>query len=1277
MAELKEFKLSEFDASEHVSKYIEASAGTGKTYTIQKLVRQLLEKNAGSPSLKGDKLARILIVTYTEKAAGELKDRIRKEIAGMNADRAKIGAKKIEADIDSAPIFTIHSFCQNTLEEFAFTAQKPSSLSLAGDGELQDFIDLYIRDVLEKDEKFKFLFKFGSESFIENLKKDMAAAIGKYYLDESGNEDENIVALSKGEHDISSFGDDFSFDEETTPYDIVFQCISEKPEFKEKLRELELLAEEKGEKVEEFKQDLEKNLSNSMMNFNGNSFQARRLEKYGEKVVEVFNYFRNEKNSFPDGYDYCFSVFCATHLNPLYLAWQAEKAARKIQTYDDMIRSVREAVCQKDSPLTRELRKKYDVAIIDEFQDTNQRQWDIFRKVFKDSPSHHLIVVGDPKQSIYAFQGADVNVYKNAVSEIGHEHGNNIRQNYRSTNEMIEACNLLFGEKDEFDAKAGGKIETDDGEASKIKFFSENDFDFTRSNVPADSKNQKRSAEFDGKNVEPFWIVGKIGKIGKIGNGENDETGEKETGEANEKEENVSSEDFARIAAEQIIECCTFDENGKTRLQIHDKEQSTDENKVLRSVSFKDFAVLARTSSEMEDIEYEMQRMGIPFTRYKDKNLFAGRECAHWISVLAAVSAPDFTGQNRKILSEALFSPFFGVALENVTDERYDSPICDEREVLFEWHELSVKRQWAKLIESIFERSGIEERLSKLENLQSLSKYRQIGNYMADYLYKNDCTVDDAKKHLQRLHAYSESAEDDGNLVERGTDFDSVQVMTIHASKGLEFPVVICVAGFKDKVPPMHLPKVYFYHEKEENQGGDSQNFKAKLSFSADAKAKMDEEEASEQQRLYYVAYTRASSLMILPFYENFKTFTDLKKNFVSFIKNKKFFKNDFSLNQKPNYKELNARVQEILAKKRDKDSESMSEENQRKNLKNLASEIPGLLLKKHSYSTLAHRKQDSQGEENDLSAESGGRPEKDGGSNSNQKDADKVFIKQFDAGGKQINSNQNETENLKPSVSRKDYPRGAKLGNAIHEIFEKIDFTEVNSLELKDFAEKIKPLVIKKFEKFSFKIEENDGEKDGKHWIWQTACIVWNTLRAKLPEIAGSCGEFSGKFFSLNEIPFTSRASEAEFNMNPETAAGDLLKRYCNGFIDLIFMRKVEVGGEEREVYSVLDWKTDTLKNENSDDGTEDYADSALLKNHTDENYSIQRVLYSYCLVKWLSENFGKSEEEIFKNHFGGIYYVYVRGCESGTSNGIYAHTWENWQDLESAFRKIRDELM
>ena len=1132
---------TEFNAKDNTplkgqSIYIKASAGTGKTYNIQKIVRQLLERK-DVPQLE-----KILIVTFTEKAAGELRDRIRKELTGF------------DVDVDNAPIYTIHSFCQKTLEEFAFTANKPASLELIDEKEISDFIDRAIRDGLENDENFRteliplFENAENKDSFIESLKDDLKQAVARYYPDEK------IVELDANSDSIY-----LKYEGKKEQKDYTFEDC----DF--------LLEKEESGNYDEVKKDITRVFTGKDA-----ANHKKNIEKYKK------------------------ARFYGNILKSLYQAWQLEKSQNKQQSFNDMIRNVREAVCEKNSTLKKELQKKYDVAIIDEFQDTNQQQWDIFREVFKND-SHSLIVVGDPKQSIYAFQGADVNVYENAIGTF--ENGYKLSHNYRSTDQMIEACNRLF-EQD---------------------FFKGSDITFFRSEPPEAPGDKTLNATFDGKEIKPFWIC----------NSEKEE--KNEDGSVKKSEVPISAEDFAKLAVEKIVDCCTYDKNGKTRLQVYEKKE-----KNFRNVSFKDFAVLAKTSSEMENIENAMKDSGIPFLRYKDKNLFRGIECKHWISLINAIASPDFTGHNRAFLSEALFTRFFDIPIENVTDEKYDSPTCDERKALIEWQMLAEDRKWAKLLESIFEKTQIEKRLSGLDNLQTLSKFRQIGEYIVEYLYKNDSSLDGVSRHLSRLVARTEGPDDEGSLVARGTDFDCVQLMTIHASKGLEFPVVIAAGGFKQR--NNQIPQVYLYHEEKKDDEGKPVGKYAKLSFSENGKEKMKNEEEIEWQRLFYVAYTRASSLMILPNYEKSrsgdkridnvftKTITTSLSAFMQNDANKKLYEN-FIFSEENNRK-LSKEVQEILKHKKEKESDGTTEDSQKEVFTELK-DAKNRLLKKNSYSSLGHKK-----------------------IGLNEYVSDRYKPKEDD------DENLEETSELSDSDYLKGYPRGSKLGLALHSIFEKIDFETAlpiasasSGKRISDYEElctdsDVKALIEDSFSEQGLKIDEEDS----KNWRKNTAQIVWNTLSARFKELTG---EKEGEAFSLREILLKDRTSEVEFNFMPEEfSSAPEIRNYFNGFIDLLFVRNVD----GKEVYSLLDWKSDTLP---------DYSESETAK-HSVEKYSIQMVLYSYCLVKWL-KTFPKYSSmdynEIYKNHFGGIYYVYLRGTKAGTDNGIFAQKWENWKMLNTIF--------
>ena len=1177
------FNLADFSSSNRKSMFIEASAGTGKTFTITGIVEKLVTE-AKIP------LGKILIVTYTEKAVGELKDRIR----AMLSNRSDC-----TADVDNAPIYTIHSFCQKTLDEFAFTAEQPFSLSLVSDSELDTFLDRWIRDKLSKNAEFEELYRASEKpsSIINKVKKDLSAAVEKYYLKLNAEEDSQIISLE--DKYCIEINDQLityeTFNKIASPSCIedmfALQGFEENWNF--------LLANKNAKRASEFIQDIEDNIKNNhKFTFNGRSFQARLL---GNEITEAFNFLKSVKELKLEVTDNSRAEELFTHiLKDLYLAWQEEKNKNKQQSYNDMIRNVREAVCNKRLELKKKLQEKYTYAIIDEFQDTNKRQWDIFSRVFMEDDQHTIIVVGDPKQSIYSFQGADVNVYEEAIkqiAELSKDSAYSLTTNWRSTDLMVQSCNALFNE-----AKIGNSSFTPSNPSGKIK-----------------------NALFDGKEIKPFWIAQSA-------------TGEK-----------IDENDFARLAVKKIVECCTFGPDNKSRLQIFDKDKKT-----YRNVSFHDFAILGRTGSELEPIEEEMRKAGLPYTRYKDTGLFRGLECAHWVALLNAIAADNFSGHNRSILNEVLYTKFFNIPLAQIKDEEFDSPACEERQKLISWQHLAQKKQWAKLLEAIFKDSKLEEKLSRLDSLTSLSKFHQIGNYIVEYLYKTDCSLEEMSKKLSRLSNNEEETSDDESIIAKMTDFDCVQLMTIHASKGLEFPVVIGVAGFKQK--NNQIPNAFIFHD---DKG------MAKLNFSAYGKARAEKEENKERERLFYVAYTRASSLMILPNYikwdasdeKNLYAFLDLSfQKFMKNTENSRFWEScptetsAEEVSEEKLQNELKAQVQKILnhsEKELEIDSPEEKEE-QKKQLYSFAKKIPELLLKNHSYVSLSH------GQKEDYTTDIAGRLDKENLPSEN------TSLAAFDLSGRQIECHYLPEE--KAQLIADAYPKGTKLGIAVHEVFERADFVHSGSFaSLKEALadSQLQSLVDSCFEKQSFIIDENDSQK----WRAQTISFLWNTVTAQLPEIIG--GRQGQKNFQLKELTSSSRIAEAEFNLNP--AENSLLKNYCNGFIDLIFLRKIE----GQEVYSVLDWKSDTLE-------AEDYSNAEKLKNHTDEKYAIQRVLYSYSLVRWLNHFYpNESLQETYDNHFGGIYYVYIRGCKSASANGIYAHTWENWQELETRFNGIYEKLI
>ncbi|MBD5391874.1 UvrD-helicase domain-containing protein, partial [bacterium] len=982
--------------------------------------------------------------------APELKDKIDREIE----------------QIEAAPIFTIHSFCQKILGENAIYSNYSQNLNQIDEDKAIDvFVNKYMRDVLAKDSADKKIFMFlhenasGAANANNRPFQEVATeALKKYYLDKNGNENSDIISL-----DVLS---------------------------------------------------------------------------------------PTEESECADAKDYakCMRYMVTKHLKNMYLAWQQEKKDKNMQTYGDMIKIVHDAIADNTSGLLLKLKETYKYAIIDEFQDTNQLQWNIFRQIFTTDDEHHITIVGDPKQSIFSFQGADPAVYNIAKEYIIAHRGAdmNLGTNYRSSAPVIDAINLLSTSTsfcgyapDEYqDSKAADKIQP---------------------------------ATLFGTEEKPVHIID-------------------------------TSFPAEQMIVSKIIEYCTPGADNKTALQIWNKDK-----KEYRNATFDDFTIIVRSRYDATDLIAQMKTAGIPVMWHKEDTLFSNKEATDWIAILSAIAAPDFNSSNRYILRAALKTAFFDVHMDEINNEKFDDILCNERQILTKWRNLATKRQYPQLLNAIFEDSGLATRLASYDKIQSLAKYNQIGNFILDCLISKHNSIATVIKTLKQNKA-KDSDNDEKTSVEKATDSPSVKAITIHSAKGLEFPVVFYLLKANGK-------KAKFVRVQHDNG-------RTVLNIAFDRESKDSE---SEWRALQYVAITRTSSLLFLigdPKIIN--NFTELQISHP-----------DLFLREMDVIKYTSAAG--ILTHANGDDAPTK---------KPGQIQLSNKKLYKHSYTSLSHHNTDSGENPNDFSSDGpAGRIDKEQDTDyPSQPD----IIAQFDSdSGVSICDNMYDV-NMVQSVSDNKTPeRGKTYGTIIHEIFEKIDF---HSFETNDASKCTDELI---------KVIDRCCQKYGvKYSTDIIISFITNTMTANLPEIMG--GHATGNRFQLSNLAEQDKKSEIEFNMRPDM--GKNLLNYCNGFIDLLFVR--EINGNK--VYSILDWKTDLFD-------APKYVDYQYLKSHTDEQYAIQRVLYSYCLIQWLKLFYpDKSESEIFNDHFGGIYYVYVRGCAGGTGNGIYAHTWKNFETLQKSFDGI-----
>jgi exodeoxyribonuclease V beta subunit len=607
----------------------------------------------------------------------------------------------------------------------------------------------------------------------------------------------------------------------------------------------------------------------------------------------------------------------------------------------------------------------------------------------------------------------------------------------------------------------------------------------------------------------------------------------------------------------------------------------------------------------------------IPFIKYKDRNLFASRECEEWISVFRALDVDDFNGENDRLLSALFLTDFFNAG-NSQNSKRRD----DIGKIVMGWRKLASEGKYAEMLEAIYDQSDIQETLHNVKSIQSLGLIRQLGDYCIDYLYKKNTSIDSLIDHLiQRRSSDNNAGDDEGTLVEKSSDFDAVQMLTMHSAKGLEFPVVIPLYGLHGY---RNMNSVVVFHDKGA----------LCLGFDTYAKSMKNEECLQEWNRLFYVALTRATSLLILPVYDNIneknKDDTLKKKGYDCIVQAFKPVQN--SLNgfweelkvADRSDKEWRDSLKAILSRSKEQEGQNGGQTQQKIVIGGINAALPTKIRRQHSYSSLTHHGSSSATLDN-------GRPV-EGTAQEAPEETDEDIVQ------------------MQASSEPESYPRGASLGNALHNTLEAI----CNGEEGLSFGAFSQPLVenladndaLYELIDSKFKDEGLQAKKPEiyQDWIQYSGKIIWNTLQAKLE------GDFH-----LYKLQPGDAVAEMEYDMDASERKNmpTDFEAYCKGFMDLVFRRG--------DVYYIIDWKSDYL----------DSYDDKRIQARVDEAYFVQRILYPYVLIKWLAKILGKSEEEVFSQNFGGMYYVFLRGTRKDSDQGTHYYQWKSFKELKDEFHE------
>jgi exodeoxyribonuclease V beta subunit len=496
---------------------------------------------------------------------------------------------------------------------------------------------------------------------------------------------------------------------------------------------------------------------------------------------------------------------------------EREKREQGQIDYDDMLAWMWRAIeGPRGAAILAALRARFRYALIDEFQDTDDLQWKILRRVFVESGRQSfLYVVGDPKQAIYAFRGADVFSYLQARRELAARDAETVplTRNFRSTADLIEAANLIL------DRKAGSPIFTGTIEYDR----------------PAKCGRPELRATDSTGPIKPITILQYAPAAGR--------------GSAARMRAAIGR----RIASTLHRILC----DERYRITIADRGEKP------RRVEANDVYILTRSGAESLEIGGYLRERGVPFAFYKQDGLFQTNEASDIVDVLSAIAEPARHSRRLK----AWMSPFFAVPfaqLAQIGELAPDHPLIER---LFEWKVLADEERFVELFDHLLHQSGLVDRELFLSNSErELTNYLHIFEILLQEALRERLSI---REIIARLQSYIAEAAlppgADSNVQRIESERRAVQVMTVHMSKGLEADVVFLFGGTGR---PPDLAPVAIYH------AGDARRLAIGKGAKDSARDAIKSEDEQESQRLIYVALTRARVKLYLPFLPTGSTLT-------------------------------------------------------------------------------------------------------------------------------------------------------------------------------------------------------------------------------------------------------------------------------------------------------------------------------------------------------------------------------------------------------------------
>lgn len=855
----------------HGSRLIEASAGTGKTWTIAALYLRLVlghdrRKGAGAEATAFHRPllpAEILVMTFTRAATKELSDRIRARLieaarcfrgddtpavhdtllADLLADYPE-PAERTQAAwrlamaaeaMDDAAVFTIDAWCQRMLREHAFDSGNPFDEELAADersllvdaaqdywrqqcyplsGDRLDFVLNLWPDVHALHEEVREL--VGQPLQTEDLEEALGECIGRVMEKRR----EALGTLSTGWVKNAPAMKAW-IDEELAPK----ACDWDRRKLQSRYYSgwfdaLAVWANDPLGQTLELSPSARHRLSpEGMLEARKPDAPALALPKQFKALAALFAAY----DALPDP-NVAIRIHAATRV-----ARRLSVLKRQARSFGfaDMLERLDQALSGPHGSRLRErILTQYPVALIDEFQDTSPLQYRLFDALYRtahNDPRTALLLIGDPKQSIYGFRGADIYSYLQARRATTGRHYV-LGTNYRSTEPLVEAVNHWFERaENQVEVQVPELPDADDGAPPGGAFLfrtgTTNDLPFGR--VGANGRQ------------EVFHTL--AGPVPAVSIHHDLEL----------RSATVVRRLFAARCAEQIV---AWLNDGKAGFR-----QGEDLFKRLRPA---DIAVLVRTGKEAAAVRRELRKRGVASVYLSDKDsVFASDEARDLLHWLRAVAAP----RDAQRVRAGLATQSVGLTIEELAWLASDDEAFDRRsEEVHQLHGVWRDRGVLAMLRRTLHLLDLPARwLSEPEGERRLTNFL----HLAELLQQASAQLDGENALIRWLAMQIEegAAGSDEQVVRLESDADLVKVVTVHKSKGLEYPVVCLPFACSFR----RVERRYARFLKLADASGTRE---IKLDYSEADLERAERDRLREDLRLFYVALTRARHALWMGF---------------------------------------------------------------------------------------------------------------------------------------------------------------------------------------------------------------------------------------------------------------------------------------------------------------------------------------------------------------------------------------------------------------------------